>query len=188
VLTRPRLPRAVETDELSRRVGRLAARALRESSVRRALALARRLARAEGPGVPVVVAGSLFLVGEVKGLLEGSGAVGLSIANSAGGTGGLPAPVCRYLSNSSSWKASSNHSPRVSRKNTNHFLRGAARAATFCSAGLRATGGDHSGGGHIGFHSKGKIIMRDYANTNRARLSSLQTSVPDRTRSNRSTL
>ena len=29
-----------------------------------------RLARAEGPGVPVVVAGTLFLVGEVKGLLE----------------------------------------------------------------------------------------------------------------------
>ena len=60
----------MEPAELARRLGRLAARAHREPSVSRALALARRLARAEGPGTPVVVAGSLFLVGEVKGLLE----------------------------------------------------------------------------------------------------------------------
>jgi dihydrofolate synthase/folylpolyglutamate synthase len=71
VLTRPRLPRATEPDELSRRLGRLAARAHREPGVSRALARARRLARAEGPGVPVVVAGTLFLVGEVKALLAG---------------------------------------------------------------------------------------------------------------------
>jgi dihydrofolate synthase/folylpolyglutamate synthase len=71
VLARPRLPRAMEPVELSRRVGPLAARAHQEPSVSRALARARRLARAEGPGTPVVVAGSLFLVGEVKGLLEG---------------------------------------------------------------------------------------------------------------------
>jgi dihydrofolate synthase/folylpolyglutamate synthase len=70
VLTRPRLPRAMEPAEIARRVGRPAARAHRERSVFRALALARRLARAHGAGTPVVVAGTLFLVGEVKGLLE----------------------------------------------------------------------------------------------------------------------
>jgi dihydrofolate synthase/folylpolyglutamate synthase len=70
VLTRPALPRALEPTELSRRLGGLATGAHREGSVSRALARARRLARAEGPGVPVVVAGTLFLVGEVKGLLE----------------------------------------------------------------------------------------------------------------------
>jgi folylpolyglutamate synthase/dihydropteroate synthase len=70
VLTRPRLPRAMEPAELSRRLGPVAARAHQEPSVYRALALARRLARAEGPATPVVVAGTLFLVGEVKGLLE----------------------------------------------------------------------------------------------------------------------
>ncbi len=70
VLTRPRLPRAMEPPEIARRIGPLARRAHREPSVFRALAQARRLARAHGPGTPVVVAGSLFLVGEVKGLLE----------------------------------------------------------------------------------------------------------------------
>jgi folylpolyglutamate synthase/dihydropteroate synthase len=70
VLTRPRLPRALEPDELARRLGRWAARAHRERSVSRALARARRLARDRGGGTPVVVAGTLFLVGEVKGLLE----------------------------------------------------------------------------------------------------------------------
>jgi dihydrofolate synthase/folylpolyglutamate synthase len=72
VLTRPRLPRAMEPSELSRRLGPLAAPAHQERSVYRALARARRLARSEGPGTPVVVAGTLFLVGEVKGLLEGA--------------------------------------------------------------------------------------------------------------------
>ena len=70
VVTRPRLPRALDPEELIRRAGPRARGARREPSVYRALALARRLARAEGPGVPVVVAGTLFLVGEVKGLLE----------------------------------------------------------------------------------------------------------------------
>jgi folylpolyglutamate synthase/dihydropteroate synthase len=70
VLTRPRLPRAMEPSEIARRVGLPARRARREPSVFRALALARRLARAQGAGAPVVVAGTLFLVGEVKGLLE----------------------------------------------------------------------------------------------------------------------
>lgn len=70
VLTRPHLPRAMAPAEIARRVGPSARRAHREPSVYRALALARRIARAAGPGTPVVVAGSLFLVGEVKGLLE----------------------------------------------------------------------------------------------------------------------
>ena len=70
VLTRPRLPRALDPAELARRAGALAAGARCEPGVFRALALARRLARAEGPGTPVVVAGTLFLVGEIKGLLE----------------------------------------------------------------------------------------------------------------------
>jgi dihydrofolate synthase/folylpolyglutamate synthase len=70
VLTRPRLPRALGPDDLARRLGRRALRAHRVRSVSRALALARRLARARGTGTPVVVAGTLFLVGEVKGLLE----------------------------------------------------------------------------------------------------------------------
>jgi dihydrofolate synthase / folylpolyglutamate synthase len=70
VLTRPRIARAATPDELARRAGRLAARAHREPSVARALALARRLAREQGPGTSVVVAGSLYLVGAVKALLE----------------------------------------------------------------------------------------------------------------------
>jgi dihydrofolate synthase/folylpolyglutamate synthase len=70
VLTTPRLPRALEPDALARHLGRGAEGAHLQRSVPRALALARRLARAEGPGVPVVVAGSLFLVGEVKARLE----------------------------------------------------------------------------------------------------------------------
>jgi dihydrofolate synthase/folylpolyglutamate synthase len=70
VLTRPRLPRAMEPAEIARKVGRPAHRAHGERSVSRALRLARRLARARGPQTPVVVAGTLFLVGEVKGLLE----------------------------------------------------------------------------------------------------------------------
>jgi dihydrofolate synthase/folylpolyglutamate synthase len=70
VLTRPRVSRAAAPDELARRAGRLAARARREPSVARALALARRLARGDGPRTVVVVAGSLYLVGAVKALLE----------------------------------------------------------------------------------------------------------------------
>jgi len=70
VLTRPRVARAATPDELRRRAGRLAARARREPSVARALSLARRLARAQGAGTRVVVAGSLYLVGAVKAILE----------------------------------------------------------------------------------------------------------------------
>jgi dihydrofolate synthase/folylpolyglutamate synthase len=70
VLTRPRQPRALAPEALARHLGRRARGAHLERGVSRALARARRLARAEGPGVPVVVAGSLFLVGEVKGHLE----------------------------------------------------------------------------------------------------------------------
>jgi folylpolyglutamate synthase/dihydropteroate synthase len=70
VLSRPHLPRAMAPREIARRAGASARKAQQEPSVYRALALARRLARAHGPDTPVVVAGTLFLVGEVKGLLE----------------------------------------------------------------------------------------------------------------------
>ncbi len=70
VLTRPRIARAATPDELAHRAGRLAARAYRQPSVARALALARRLALAQGPMTTVVVAGSLYLVGAVKATLE----------------------------------------------------------------------------------------------------------------------
>ncbi len=70
VLTRPRVPRAAIPDELARRAGRTGARAHREPSVSRALGLARRLALAHGPMTTVVVAGSLYLVGAVKAILE----------------------------------------------------------------------------------------------------------------------
>jgi dihydrofolate synthase/folylpolyglutamate synthase len=66
VLTRPRQPRAMDPRVLAQRAGHRAAEAAREPSVFRALARARHLARARGLGTPVVVAGSLFLVGEVK--------------------------------------------------------------------------------------------------------------------------
>jgi dihydrofolate synthase/folylpolyglutamate synthase len=70
VLTRPGLERAVEPAEMARRVGTMAPRLHLEPRVSRALARARRLARENGAETPVVVAGTLFLVGEVKGLLE----------------------------------------------------------------------------------------------------------------------
>jgi dihydrofolate synthase/folylpolyglutamate synthase len=72
VLTRPRISRAAAPEELARRAGRLAARARRQPSVARALALARRQARADGEATMVVVAGSLYLVGAVKAILERS--------------------------------------------------------------------------------------------------------------------
>jgi dihydrofolate synthase/folylpolyglutamate synthase len=68
VLTRPRVSRAASPDELARRTSPLGDRAHREPSVARALRLARRLARDHGPGTPVVVAGSLYLVGAVTQL------------------------------------------------------------------------------------------------------------------------
>jgi dihydrofolate synthase/folylpolyglutamate synthase len=61
VLTRPPVSRAATPAEIKRRAGVLATRARSESDPRRALALARRLAE----GRTVVVAGSLYLVGEV---------------------------------------------------------------------------------------------------------------------------
>jgi dihydrofolate synthase/folylpolyglutamate synthase len=70
VLTRPRLPRALHPAEIATRVGSLGADAHLRPAVVHGLALARRLARRAGRGTPVVVAGTLFLVGEVKGLLE----------------------------------------------------------------------------------------------------------------------
>lgn len=63
VLTRPRVGRAAAPAEIVERAGGLADEARREADPRRALALARDLARR---GRPVVVAGSLYLVGEVK--------------------------------------------------------------------------------------------------------------------------
>lgn len=69
VLTTPRVSRAATPEALARRAGRLARGARREPGVARALALARRLARAHGPRTEVVVAGSLYLVGAVLGLV-----------------------------------------------------------------------------------------------------------------------
>jgi dihydrofolate synthase/folylpolyglutamate synthase len=63
VLTRPRVERAARPDEIAERAGNLAAGARREDAPRRALAWARRRARG---GATVVVAGSLFLVGELR--------------------------------------------------------------------------------------------------------------------------
>jgi len=68
VLTRTRAGRAAPTIEIVKRSGDLATSARRQAQPRRALALARSLAR---PGEPVVVAGSLYLVGEVKRILGG---------------------------------------------------------------------------------------------------------------------
>ncbi|HSD27177.1 MAG TPA: folylpolyglutamate synthase/dihydrofolate synthase family protein [Vicinamibacteria bacterium] len=70
VLTRPRVSRSASPQELARRSAPLAERAHLEPSVARALRLARRLARRRGPETLVVVAGSLYLVGAVKALLE----------------------------------------------------------------------------------------------------------------------
>jgi dihydrofolate synthase/folylpolyglutamate synthase len=63
VLTRPRVDRAARPAEIADRVGRLADGARHEDAPRRALAWARRQAR---DGATVVVAGSLFLVGELR--------------------------------------------------------------------------------------------------------------------------
>lgn len=62
VLTRPRVGRAASPGDIAQATRGLARRAHQEPDVRKALARARRLAR---PGDTVVVAGSLYLVGEV---------------------------------------------------------------------------------------------------------------------------
>jgi dihydrofolate synthase/folylpolyglutamate synthase len=69
VLTRPRMERAARPAEIAQRAGPLAGRARIEDSPRRALAWARRQA---GGGATVVVAGSLFLVGEIRPLTRAS--------------------------------------------------------------------------------------------------------------------
>ena len=62
VITRAKDARAAKPAEIARRAGELASGARRRSNPRQALALARSLAK---PEQPVVVAGSLYLVGEV---------------------------------------------------------------------------------------------------------------------------
>lgn len=69
VLTRPRVDRAARPAEIAERAGPLARRARHEDSPRRALAWARRQA---GNDATVVVAGSLFLVGELRRLTRAS--------------------------------------------------------------------------------------------------------------------
>ena len=71
VLTRPRVSRAASPAAIARRAGALGRGAEREADPRAALALARRRAKALGPGTAVVVAGSLYLVGEVLALRKG---------------------------------------------------------------------------------------------------------------------
>ena len=71
VLTRPRVGRAMSPATIARRAGRHARGARRVADPRAALALACRRARALAPAAPVVVAGSLYLVGEVLALLHG---------------------------------------------------------------------------------------------------------------------
>jgi dihydrofolate synthase/folylpolyglutamate synthase len=69
VLTRPQGRRAASPRTIARRVAPLARGARQEAAPGKALALARRLARELGEGRPVVVAGSLYLVGAVKSLV-----------------------------------------------------------------------------------------------------------------------
>jgi dihydrofolate synthase/folylpolyglutamate synthase len=70
VLTEPRVSRAASPAMIARRAGDAARGARRVADSRAGLALARELAKARGPGVPVVVAGSLYLVGEVLAQLS----------------------------------------------------------------------------------------------------------------------
>jgi dihydrofolate synthase/folylpolyglutamate synthase len=82
VLTRAPGERALAPDEIARRAGAAAAGALVEADIGRALRAARRLAKRGGR---VVVAGSLFLVGEVlrrRAAISGSPARGRAAARS----------------------------------------------------------------------------------------------------------
>jgi dihydrofolate synthase/folylpolyglutamate synthase len=67
VLTQAPIDRAATPEEIARRAGPAAGGAKRQADPRRALALARRLAPASGQ---VVVAGSLYLVGEITRILR----------------------------------------------------------------------------------------------------------------------
>jgi dihydrofolate synthase / folylpolyglutamate synthase len=67
VLTTPRMDRAASPADVAARAGESAREAHHEPNVRKALRVARQRA---GPKGLVVVAGSLYLVGEVKALLE----------------------------------------------------------------------------------------------------------------------
>ena len=67
VLTAPRMERAASPAEVAARAGASAKDAVLEPNVRKALQAAREMA---GPDRLVVIAGSLYLVGEVKALLE----------------------------------------------------------------------------------------------------------------------
>jgi len=79
VLTRPRVDRAARPEELAARAGGLAGGARLEDQPRRALAWARRRAR---DGGTVVVAGSLFLVGQLRGALTTASRAGAAAAAS----------------------------------------------------------------------------------------------------------
>jgi folylpolyglutamate synthase/dihydropteroate synthase len=79
VLTRPPGERAASPEEIARRAFPMAERAFLRPTVGRALALARRLA---APDAHVVVAGSLYLVGDV--LRRRGPAVGRSLAPGQG--------------------------------------------------------------------------------------------------------
>ncbi len=68
VLARPRMKRAASPAEIARRAGPVARKAHRAASVEAALARARRVSN----GRPIVVAGSLFLAGEVLALSRAS--------------------------------------------------------------------------------------------------------------------
>jgi dihydrofolate synthase / folylpolyglutamate synthase len=78
VLTRPRVDRAARPEEIAARAGALAEGARLEDQPRRALAWARRRA---GEGT-VVVAGSLFLVGQLRGALTTASPAGAAGAAS----------------------------------------------------------------------------------------------------------
>jgi dihydrofolate synthase/folylpolyglutamate synthase len=67
VLTQAPIDRAATPEDIARRAGPAATGARTESDPRRALALAQRLAP---PGGQVVVAGSLYLVGEITRILR----------------------------------------------------------------------------------------------------------------------